>query len=55
MTKPTANELAITATTLEYLIASMIEHEPYAVHTIAAFEETLGNIPNEDDIDEVHG
>ncbi len=52
MSKPTQYELDTTRETLEYLIANMNEHEPYAVSTIADFESCLGNIPEEDEITE---
>jgi len=52
MNKPTQYEIDVTRTVLEYLIANMLALEPHAVNTIQDFEDVLGNIPEESDIEE---
>ena len=53
MAKPTQYEIDVTRGVLEYCIASMHQHEAYAINTINDFESTLTNIPNEDELQEV--
>lgn len=52
MNKPTQSDIDTAREVLEYSIAYMNEHEPYAVNTIASFEATLGAMPNEDEFTE---
>mgnify|MGYP003671507547 CR=1 FL=1 len=54
MNKPTEEDLETTRSTLEYLIASCQEHEPFAVNTIAEWEAAMATVPcDPDDIEEV--
>ena len=43
MSKPTQPEFDVARTVLEYMAASTMQHEPYAVHTIEDIESVLGN------------
>lgn len=50
MNKPSQYEIDVCREVLEYCIAEMQQNEPHALNTINHFEDTLGNIPNEDEL-----
>ena len=54
MTKPDQDEIDTCRDVLEYCIADCKQNEPHATQTIAAWEEALSTLPNEDELGEVN-
>ena len=53
MRKPTQEQIETCRAVLDYCIADCQQNEPYAVSTIATWEEAVSCIPNEDELGDI--